>query len=117
LGLPPKKEYVLYAPLSERQKGVYEVVVGGGLRGFLMGKSKKEMQKEDEKQRKKVDVNAPRKLRGGKRSIGDVDGDDDEYFERLENGEEEEERRREKERKAEEIGRDHQYRSTRRFIL
>src|SRR5258707_4975312 len=32
---PPKKEYVLYAPLSARQREVYDAVVKGSLRGLL----------------------------------------------------------------------------------
>jgi SNF2 family DNA or RNA helicase len=35
--LPPKKEYVLYAPLSRRQHEVYDAVVKGSLRGLLAG--------------------------------------------------------------------------------
>ena len=35
--LPPKKEYVLYAPLSLRQHEVYDAVVKGSLRGLLAG--------------------------------------------------------------------------------
>jgi len=35
--LPPKKEYVLYAPLSARQREVYDAVVKGGLRRLLAG--------------------------------------------------------------------------------
>jgi ATP-dependent DNA helicase len=35
--LPPKKEYVLYAPLTERQRDVYDAVVKGCLRGLLAG--------------------------------------------------------------------------------
>jgi ATP-dependent DNA helicase len=35
--LPPKKEYVLYAPLTERQREVYDAVVKGCLRGLLAG--------------------------------------------------------------------------------
>jgi len=35
--LPPKKEYVLYAPLTERQREVYDAVVKGCLRGMLAG--------------------------------------------------------------------------------
>ncbi|KAF8590398.1 hypothetical protein K439DRAFT_1330028, partial [Ramaria rubella] len=34
--LPPKKEYVLYAPLSERQRGVYDAVLTGVLRSYLI---------------------------------------------------------------------------------
>jgi ATP-dependent DNA helicase len=35
--LPSKKEYVLYAPLSLRQREVYDAVVKGSLRGLLAG--------------------------------------------------------------------------------
>ena len=35
--LPPKKEYVLYALLSARQREVYDAVVKGSLRGLLAG--------------------------------------------------------------------------------
>ncbi|KIK97821.1 hypothetical protein PAXRUDRAFT_824545 [Paxillus rubicundulus Ve08.2h10] len=82
--LPPKKEYVIYAPLSVKQRNLYDEIVEGRIRRFLMekgggggvGTAKVE-----------VDVNAPRKLRGGKRRRYDVDGNDDEYFELMEKGE------------------------------
>ena len=35
--LPPKKEYVLYAPLGAHQREVYDAVVKGSLRGLLAG--------------------------------------------------------------------------------
>jgi ATP-dependent DNA helicase len=35
--LPPKKEYVLYAPLTEYQRKLYDAVVKGCLRGMLAG--------------------------------------------------------------------------------
>jgi ATP-dependent DNA helicase len=35
--LPPKKEYVLYTPLSVRQHEVYDAVFRGSLRGLLAG--------------------------------------------------------------------------------
>ncbi|KIM88017.1 hypothetical protein PILCRDRAFT_268568 [Piloderma croceum F 1598] len=108
--LPPKKEYVLYAPLSERQSDVYDQVIKGDLRSFLMGKGKADNNKEKKKQ---IDVNAPRKSRynGKERKRYDVDGDDDEYFDRLERGDLDERRRKEKE-DVEEIGREHQYKAT-----
>jgi ATP-dependent DNA helicase len=34
--LPPKKEYVLYAPLSVRQREAYNHVLDGGLRKWLI---------------------------------------------------------------------------------
>jgi ATP-dependent DNA helicase len=109
--LPPKKEYVLYAPLSERQSDVYDQVIKGDLRSFLMGKGKADNNRE--KKKKQIDVNAPRKSRysGKERKRYDVDGDDDEYFDRLERGDLDERPRKEKE-DVEEIGREYQYKAT-----
>jgi ATP-dependent DNA helicase len=118
LGLPPKKEYVLYAPLSERQKSIYEVIVGGRLRRYLIGKTKDGMDAETEEAQRRIniDVDQPRKLRGGKarKSVGDLDGDDDEYFQMLEKGFENE--TREKERTAEDVGREWQRQATCEFF-
>ena len=35
--LPPKKEYVLYAPLSQQQRELYDAIVKGSIRGYLTG--------------------------------------------------------------------------------
>ncbi|KAF7986864.1 hypothetical protein HWV62_12596 [Athelia sp. TMB] len=108
--LPPKKEYVLYAPLSVRQSDVYDRVLTGGLRAFLMGKGKSDANKTP----KGVDINAPRKTRNAgaakKGKKYDVDGDDDEYFEQLERGEEEKPRKGSD--NLDQLGTDHQYKST-----
>ena len=92
--LPPKKEYVLYAPLTEKQKSVYEAVVKRSLRRFLIeGKQQStEEEKQAELERKAKErermLTEGRKLRvrGVKRSY-DVDGSDRKYFKRLEAGE------------------------------
>ncbi|KAH9009313.1 SNF2-family ATP dependent chromatin remodeling factor snf21 [Lactarius hengduanensis] len=49
--LPPKKEYVLYAPLTERQREVYDAVVKGCLRGMLAGVRSGQDEREREHQR------------------------------------------------------------------
>ncbi|EGN97722.1 hypothetical protein SERLA73DRAFT_184544 [Serpula lacrymans var. lacrymans S7.3] len=103
--LPPKKEYVLYAPLSIRQRELYDTIVAGGLRNYLINGKNNEIA--NNKEKANVDMNAPRKLRG-KRKRYDVDGDDDEYFEMLENREGVKTRNED----AEEIGRDHRYKAT-----
>ncbi|KAL1741098.1 SNF2 family N-terminal domain-containing protein [Schizophyllum fasciatum] len=82
--LPPKKEYVLNAPLSRQQRETYDHIVNGTLRAYLIGKEK-------EKAAVKLtaeEMDAPRQLRTKGRAKGryNVDGDDDEYFENLENG-------------------------------
>ena len=79
--LPPKKEYVLYAPLSQRQREVYNAVLTGVLRNYLInGKQGGDT----EKGQAKLEVEG-RRLR--KRVSYDVDGEDDEWFDKLERGE------------------------------
>lgn len=85
--LPPKKEYVLYAPLSIRQREAYDTVLNGSLRAYLIGT---DFAKEETKENVKADE-GPRKMRSqngkrGRKSYA-VDGDDDEYFDMLERGE------------------------------
>ena len=107
VSLPPKKEYVLYAPLSVRQREAYDRVLDGGLRKWLIHggtggvdvvgedeatKDDDETEEveaeieEDEEQedsaRKRV---SKRFIKGGKKSYA-VDGEDEEYFEMLERG-------------------------------
>ncbi|KAG1824917.1 SNF2 family N-terminal domain-containing protein [Suillus subaureus] len=80
--LPPKKEYVLYAPLSVGQRDLYDNILDGSLRNFLLGISKETaVEKVAE-----IDVDAPMKLRKQTKTRYDVDGNDDEYFEMLEDG-------------------------------
>ncbi|KAI6127160.1 SNF2 family DNA-dependent ATPase [Pisolithus sp. B1] len=82
--LPPKKEYVIYCPLSVEQRGLYDAIVEGSLRHLLLSRGGGE---HDGGKKIQVDVNAPRKLRANRKSEVaryDVDGsDDDEYFETL----------------------------------
>ncbi|KAF7423005.1 hypothetical protein PC9H_011169 [Pleurotus ostreatus] len=108
LSLPPKKEYVLYAPLTEMQKDLYGKVLNGGLRAHLIGREKKGPSNTDEETKdtgKTVDegeglgdgeggekMKLRSEKRGGKRKVKvkkhyDVDGDDEEYFKKLERGE------------------------------
>ncbi|KAF5376807.1 hypothetical protein D9757_008877 [Collybiopsis confluens] len=79
--LPPKKEYVLYAPLSVLQRVAYDEVLNGTLRAYLM-------QNKDSATDETTFEDAPRKLRSrGRRSYVIDEDDDDEYFEKLEKGE------------------------------
>ncbi|KAK7049392.1 putative ATPase [Paramarasmius palmivorus] len=85
--LPPKKEYVLYAPLSATQREAYDRILDGTMRSWLMKeKGNKELMPAEPKM--EVD-DGPRKLRShlkGRKTYV-VDGDDDEYFDMLERGE------------------------------
>lgn len=108
--LPPKKEYVLYAPLSVRQREAYECVLDGGIREWLIrggaggvqivkddevetahdqGKNDVGEVKPDENMEVTEDephVRISKRLEKRGRKNYDVDGDDDEYFEMLEQG-------------------------------
>jgi ATP-dependent DNA helicase len=90
--IPPKKEYVIYAPLTETQREIYDSVVEGGLRAYLL-----KHQDDEESKAVHIDLDAPMELRSGKGRGGDLevkerktfdilDGDDEEYFELLESG-------------------------------
>ncbi|KAI0044579.1 hypothetical protein FA95DRAFT_1496832 [Auriscalpium vulgare] len=118
--LPPKKEYVLYAPLSERQRELYDAIVKGGLRGLLVGA--KPDSTELEKQRaeeERVAAKEEAAKDGGKRKFRkrtsgrkyDVDGDDDEYFARLENDEVHGRRDAISDKTAEQLGAEHAFKA------
>ena len=80
--LPPKKEYIIYAPLSEQQRSLYDAIVNGGLRNVLAGS------KPNEEEVLSEEESGGRRLRKRRAHLKyDVDGDDHEYFKRLENGE------------------------------
>lgn len=113
--LPPKKEYVLYAPLSLKQREVYDAVLNGHLRALLMKAGKIVEEREDKVTEEEGNGRKSRRRKNGaKRKKYDEDGDDDEYFRKLENGELEAERSRQNGAKtAEELGREWQYKAQR----
>ena len=146
--LPPKKEYVLYAPLSIRQREAYDRVLDGGLRKWLIhgGTGGDDVVKDtgvqDEENKTNVDESlldkdeddededgekaqkprmSKRSIKGGRKSYN-VDGDDDEYFEMLEQGHFDERGlkivKTKEEEQAEEaqIGREHQARAKGSFL-
>ncbi|KAJ3973835.1 SNF2 family DNA-dependent ATPase [Lentinula raphanica] len=86
--LPPKKEYVLYAPLSVIQRETYDKVLDGTLRAYLM--QNKEGTKETFES--VPEDLGPRKLRNRankERPCYLVEEEDDVYFNKLESAEEE----------------------------
>lgn len=122
MDLPPKKEYVLYTPLSERQRELYDAVVNGHLRTHLIDGSKgkgKEVAGEAEESEEDVALAVSTKKKAGKKGKSRVartrsknyvdDSDDDEYFRRLEEGEIQ--ARKEKEQNAADIGREWQHKA------
>lgn len=108
--LPPKKEYVLYAPLSERQRELYDAIASGGLRALLVKEAGQKQGKNAESDEEEdVPLQTQQKgkgLRRTKRKNYAVDGNDDEYFGRLEAGEIEDPRRKGQEQSTEELARE-----------
>jgi SNF2 family DNA or RNA helicase len=60
--LPPKKEYVLYAPLSRRQREVYDAVVKGSLRKLLTGVHPGKGAKERDRERIEREIEEDEKM-------------------------------------------------------
>nr|VWO94954.1 Uncharacterized protein [Ganoderma boninense] len=129
MALPPKKEYVLYTPLSQRQRALYDVVVQGDkvLRQHLIDEIREEEERlnggagrvpdeeEEEEERPLRDV-AQEKARAGRGLrqkverdyVESEDEDGEGYFKRLDEGQIQV--RKEKERSGQDIGREWQMR-------
>ncbi|KAK2460488.1 hypothetical protein APHAL10511_007494 [Amanita phalloides] len=114
--LPPKKEYVIYAPLTVGQRKAYECVLEGRMREWLIGggvcskggvvgngKVKEDEKKGDEKRRLRSE-------KRGRKSYVNVNVDDDEYFEMLEKGELDEHGASKS--NVKDLGAEYQYKST-----
>lgn len=111
--LPPKKEYVLYAPLSEKQRELYDAVVRGGLRTLLIGDEPDDKADAEatDAQPEEEEGKSSRKLRKRDKKKYDVDGNDDEYFKRLENGQVHGIKQRDTGKNTAALGRDHAYKT------
>ncbi|PVF96711.1 hypothetical protein CPB86DRAFT_786641 [Serendipita vermifera] len=95
--LPPKKEYIIYAPLTKRQKDLYDLTVKGGLRKHLIEQgleasgAKPKAEGIDDGPIKtrsaKAPVRSPSKKKGkAKAKYENDDEDDDAYFARIADG-------------------------------
>lgn len=141
-GLPPKKEYVLYAPISERQRELYDAIVQGGLRALLLreqGAAKKQnvieiLSSDEENDEGEKDVDETPKKKGkqiasrtrskhagkeeAKRRRYNLDGGGDrEYWRKLQSGDLEADRQKQKEKSVQELGQEWRYKSQREFSL
>ena len=105
-------EYVLYAPLTRLQKDVYEQALKGGLRQYLIDQGMKGAQPDPHSAYLPDDEGAvrTRSITKGRRrtAINYVEEGDDEYFERLGQGE-----TAPKVESVEAIGREHQMKQAR----
>jgi ATP-dependent DNA helicase len=87
-----QKEYILYAPLTKRQKDLYDLTVKGGLRKYLIQQGMKHKEPEVEEVAEKGDGARTRssKSKGAskkdKTRYNEDEEDDDDYFARLADG-------------------------------
>jgi ATP-dependent DNA helicase len=99
--LPPKKEYLLYAPLTQQQKDIYQAIVSGQIRNYLVDmktghdnkeeeeRIKKEKEEEEERRKKAKDEDVDengRALRKKKRVSYRIEENDSKYIRDLERG-------------------------------
>ncbi|KZO99381.1 hypothetical protein CALVIDRAFT_534356 [Calocera viscosa TUFC12733] len=114
IDLPPKKEYVLYAPLTQLQSELYKAIAGGGIREWLIekkmgGTKKKELPKvEEDDEDEEQSGRYRRKLRKG-RTVNyahALEENDDTYMQRWEETAGREPEAKEEEKTAEEVGAD-----------
>ncbi|KDQ10834.1 hypothetical protein BOTBODRAFT_35944 [Botryobasidium botryosum FD-172 SS1] len=109
--LPPKKEYVLYAPLTLEQKELYEAVIGGRVREWLINKLGESIEdgKKDEGEEGEEEGEG-RKLRGLRKRViyhesDEGESEDEEWMRKVEEGElDQGERKAKKRGKAKEKG-------------
>lgn len=122
VNLPPKKEYILYAPLTKQQLDLYQNVVAGGakLREWIVKrycgidkldmKTRKALQDRKDVVQTAIDeieedesiagVVAKRRSRGGKKAVNYEEVEDDDFFAEWEEEEEEEEEKRRQARQS-----------------
>ncbi|KZW04148.1 hypothetical protein EXIGLDRAFT_737823 [Exidia glandulosa HHB12029] len=87
--LPPKKEYVLYAPLTAKQKELYQAVLDGALREWLISAKSGNSKAADALKKGTPAFSEGRKLRKKGAVDYDQESDDDEYLDKLAAGKKE----------------------------
>ncbi|WWD22255.1 hypothetical protein CI109_106746 [Kwoniella shandongensis] len=106
--LPPKKEYLLYAPLTQQQKDIYQAIVSGQIRDFLIDKvsgNDSKAIKEPSPEVEPVDESA-RASRKKQRVNYKIEENDSKFIRDLENGVKKEEPSGVVEKSAEQIGKE-----------
>nr|XP_019048526.1 helicase [Kwoniella bestiolae CBS 10118]OCF27456.1 helicase [Kwoniella bestiolae CBS 10118] len=111
--LPPKKEYLLYAPLTQQQKDIYQAIASGSIRQFLIdkksgGNDDETAEAEDLPQPEPVpEQSTSRASRKKDRVNYKIEENDSKFIRDLENGVKVDEPSGVKEKCAAEIGRDY----------
>jgi len=108
--LPPKKEYLLYAPLTQSQKDIYQAIVSRNIRNYLVDKvSGREEEGENGVKEVVEEVSEGR----AKRKLGRIDykieENDSKFINDLQDGVAKEEASGEKNKAAPEVGQEWAY--------
>ena len=89
--LPPKKEYLLYAPLTQQQKDIYQAIVSRNIRQYLVDKRSgrdedgAKVEEEEEEDGATPDLsNTPRSTRKQGRVDYKIEENDSKYIDNLE---------------------------------
>ncbi|WRT63465.1 uncharacterized protein IL334_000370 [Kwoniella shivajii] len=109
--LPPKKEYLLYAPLTQQQKDIYQAIASGSIRQFLIdkksgGNDEAVPEEEEVAEAESSELSTGRASRKKDRVNYKIEENDSKFIRDLENGVKVEEPSGVKEKSAAEIGRD-----------
>ena len=104
--LPPKKEYLLYAPLTQQQKDIYQAIVSGQIRKFLVDKRRGAGKVEENGPELNQPVEEEGGRRGRKRAKVNyrIEENDSKFIRDLENGVAAEELNGVQEKSAAEVG-------------
>lgn len=88
--LPPKKEYLLYAPLTQQQKDIYQAIVSRQIRQYLVNKKSDREEEEPvpelEQKPQVEEENDGRKVRKKSKVNYKIEENDSKYIRDLENG-------------------------------
>lgn len=107
--LPPKKEYLLYAPLTQQQKDIYQAIVSRQIRQYLVDKktgSNKDPEPVPELEQPVEVEDGPRRGRKKAKVNYKIEENDSKYIRDLENGKHKHEPSGVVEKSAAEIGKE-----------
>ncbi len=121
--LPPKKEYVLYAPLTQQQKDLSDAVARGGIRQYLINmkggveesSTPSVSEPDSSKSENEEETRSSRRLKKKPRLSYKIELNDDKFIDDLENGRTQSEWKPEE--TAEEVGKDWAVRSASEWII
>jgi len=114
--LPPKKEYLLYAPLTQQQKDIYQAIVSRNIRKYLVDKVSGR-EEEGEEGVKEVAESEGRSKRNLGRIDYKIEENDSKFINDLQDGVAKEEPSGVKDKSATEVGQEWAYKQASKSVL